>query len=85
MIYKKITLSILKECFLELVDYEFDISRSLSNQGLDSLDEVELCFKIEKKLETSINDDEWEKFILNNNYRFLLEEERKNKLNALGI
>jgi acyl carrier protein len=75
----------LKVSFFELLNYEFDINNSLDKQGLDGLDKVELCMFIEKKYQIEINDDQWEKFSEMENYFFLIERLRCDKLNILGI
>lgn len=82
---KDIKIDILKETFMEEFSYELDITTSFLGMGLDGLDTISLLMALERKLDTHFSDEDWGGFEASENFLFLLQETRNNKLHELGI
>lgn len=58
----KLTLPILSNALRRVFSVELEVDKTFADMGLGELDSVELLLEIEKDLNISIDDNEWQEF-----------------------
>ena len=80
----KVTTQVINQVAVKVVGQELDFSKTLSDNGIDDLDGVEMIMEFEKLLDIVIPDDVAEAFINGKPPQFL-QYNRSKKIEQLGL
>ena len=80
----KVTTQVINQVAVKIVGQELDFSKTLSDNGVDDLDGVEMIMELEKKLNIVIFDDVADAFIQGKPPQFVLYNRNK-RIEELGL